>query len=138
MSSPDTLHQSVLTLLEAALTHVTVYDSEVPDAPPADSGGRVWPYVVVYPGGGSVDPDALNLGHAAGGGIRWSFQVTVVGGTSSRCLLAAHQVRQALAGVHLETGASPIEEVSGTYIAKDRDVLPPRFYVPLLFRTQSP
>ena len=131
MTTPASLHTQVLTLLHA--TTVTAYDGDVPDRPPADQSGRVYPYAVLWPGGGGNPADPALARHH--GALTWEAQVTVAAGTPTWCIQAVDVVRAALRGVWLTTGASPLldETPASQTLLRSEDTQPPRWYLPLRF-----
>lgn len=135
MTTPAELHAAVRTILEALPT-VQAFDGDVPAAPPADEAGRVYPYAVLWPapGGDRFEP-ALS---GPRGGLVWVAQVTVAAGDPTWCLQATGTVRAALDGVWLDDTASPLTDdtPSSRTIARDPDVKPPRWFVPLRFTCQ--
>lgn len=137
MASPVDLHAVVLAVLRG-IPHMAVYDGDVPDAPPADPGGLVWPYLVLWPGAGWVDPTASTLDGTANGALAWEARITAAGGTPTRALQAAHAARQVVAGLIPAPGAAPLTEQPGPGVLRDDDVTPARWYAPLTFTTQAP
>lgn len=122
---------TILALLNA-VEHLNVYDNDVADTPPADPDGKTHPYAVLWSGPGTAqstrlcgDPNQL----------AWGFQVTCAGGDRTRCLWAVDKVRAALTGVRVPDGRGwrLTEVVDEARVLPDRDVTPPRFYVPLVY-----
>ncbi len=134
---PLTVHSATITALDA-IPHVTVYDGDVPDKPPADSAGRVLPYLVVWASLGRHLSDSENLAATATTALSADLTVTCAGGTPARVLQIAHLARSALLGVAL-TGCGPASELTTPRpVQIDRDVTPPRFYTVLMFRLTAP
>jgi hypothetical protein len=128
------LHAGVLEALNA-VPHITGYDGNVPANPPADTDGYVLPYWVLWPSPGIHPAEALSPGCATGPELDWLLQVTCVGGDSIRCLQAVTLVRGALTGLTPATGAGYLrQEPVNTPMQIDRDVTPPRHFLPLFFR----
>lgn len=136
MANPAELHAGVVAHLRT-LGNLSVYDGEVPDAPPADPGtGHVYPYVVVWPSAGWTPAEARTVDGDGHGALEWPVQVTVAAGEPGWCLEAVHAVRAALDGLEPAVGAGPLrEEPGGPTVRPDRDATPVRFFVPLLFRS---
>lgn len=134
---PLTIHTLALAALDA-IPHVTVYDGDVPDKPPADTAGRVLPYLVVWATPATHLMDAENLAATATTGLTADLSVTCVGGTPARVLQVAHLARTALLGVSL-TGCGPASELTTPRpVQLDRGVTPARFYTVLIFRLTAP
>jgi hypothetical protein len=130
------LRAAVLTAL-TGVTSITVYDGDVDDQPPADSQGRVYPYVVLWPEIGFIPAEHQPLASASTGLI-WDARVTVAAGTPAWLNGAAPLVRATLAGLRPAPGAAPLVEEPTTGADVDRDTAPPRWYAPMLFRTLTP
>lgn len=139
MTSPAVLHAALVAVLDALPT-VGAYNGQVPPSPPADDlTGQVYPYVVVWGTAGWTPDDARTLSGGADGALDWPSRVTVAAGDLGWCLEAAHLVRQALEGRELIEGAGPLrEDPIDLGVQKDEDATPPRWYVPLIFRCQTP
>jgi len=119
------------------MAHVDVYDADVPDKPPADARGRVYPYVVLWPpspGGNPFDPALAE----DSGGLTWTMQVTVAAGDVTWCMQTVTKVRDVLTGVQLAAGASRLTDGTPTSrtVMRDPDVTPHRWFVPLIFDCQ--
>lgn len=125
---------AVLMKLRSLTPALEVYDGDVPSTPPADGGG-VLPYAVLWVSPGRPIDGFLGVEQSRD----WTFQVTCAGGNATRALGAVDRVIGALHGqrlllapprlsgrVHLDADPGPMR--------LDRDVTPPRAYVPLLFR----
>lgn len=140
MTTPDQLHVALVTLLKAALEpKIAVYDSDVPDQVPMDPSGVVAPYIVVWPSAGMYPYElADTVCGEPGGELDWPVQITVAAGKPAWVLPAAATVRAKMAGVMLVDRAGRLrEEQSAVNIQKDVDVSPPRWFVPLYYRTQA-
>ncbi len=139
MANPADLHAALLDRL-AAIPNVTVYDADVPEAPPADpDDGRVYPYAVAWGSGGFTPDQARALDGDAYGGLDWTARVTVAAGDPGWCLQAVHRVRAVLDGHVLTATAGPlIEEPGDPGLLRDPDTTPVRWYVPLVFRCLNP
>lgn len=134
---PLTVHTATITALDA-IPHVTVYDGDVPDKPPADSAGRVLPYLVVWANPGRHLPDSENAAASATTTLSVDLTVTCVGGTQARAVQVAHLARNSLLGVAF-TGCGPASELTVPRpVQIDRNVTPPRFYTVLMFRLTAP
>ncbi|MFF7982282.1 hypothetical protein ACFZDK_24660 [Streptomyces sp. NPDC007901] len=68
-----------------------------------------------------------------------TMQITCVGSSAERALWVAGRVRQALAAPLLVTGRScwPPEDLGGPPVARDDDVTPPIWFVPVQYRICS-
>lgn len=134
MPSPADLHTALLARLRT-VPHLTVFDGYVPDAPPADATGRVYPYAVIWPGPGG-DPTDADL--ITGGALTWFTRVTVAAGDLNWCMQAITPVRAALRDRRLHPQASPLrDETPASRVAmRVTDVTPVRWFFPLQFRCQ--
>src|SRR5690554_786391 len=133
--TPADLHAATLARLEG-LTTVNVYDSTVPDSPPADSAGRVYPYVVVWPVPGNTPEATRNIEADAAGGFTWDARVTVASGDPTWTLQALQLVRGRLEGWRATPGSILTEvDTGGITVQEDTDATPSRWFVPLQFRT---
>lgn len=132
MPSPADLHTAALVQLRT-IPHLTVFDGDVPDAPPADEAGRVYPYAVLWPGPGG-DPTDADL--VTGGALTWVAQLTVAAGDLGWCMQAIGPVRDALRDQVLLPEASPLrdETPASRVVLRDPDVTPTRWFFPLQFR----
>lgn len=102
-----------------------------------DGDGRAHIAATLHMGIGSPDPLQETL---AGGRplVGLTFQVTAAGGDLDRCLLAARKVREALTDVEL-SGAGFCREDSGfLFPREDRDVTPPVWFLPVVYRVDIP
>jgi hypothetical protein len=117
---------------------VDVYDSEVSASPPMDPDGRVRAYAVLYASAGNLMASALDGGQRC---LLGSFQVTCVGGDTSRALGCVDAVRASLPGVVTVDGVARVirakEEDVGP-LRTDMNVLPWRHYAPLEFDLFAP
>lgn len=140
MTTPDQLHVALVTLLKATIEPaISVFDSDVPASVPQDRDGIVAPYVVVWPSAGFYPSDIADaICGEPGGELDWPVQLTVAAGKPAWVLPAAAQVRAKMAGVMLVDSAGRLrEELSAVNVQKDVDVSPPRWFVPLYYRTQA-
>lgn len=116
-----------------AIPHVTTYVALVDAKPPADRAGFVLPYLVFWPSAGFGSPERA-LDYLPDGSLRWEIGVTAVGGDTARCLQAVRLARAALDGFTPAPGAGHlVERELGIDVQVDRDVSPPRLYLPLRF-----
>jgi hypothetical protein len=124
------------------LTGVAVYRGEVVDHPPAlanDPDGRVGPYVILYPFGGTPGPE-VDLGDTTVD-LVYSCQVTCAAGYSTDCEYLTDRVHPLLfRWAPTVTGlvCGPLRPPPGFDpgpVRRDDQPLPPRFYVPLQFRS---
>jgi hypothetical protein len=132
------LHAATLTLLRTIGT-VTIHDGKVPPSPAADPSGRTYPYAVLWPSAGFYpSTDADTLCEEPGDELTWPVQVTVAAGDPTWCLQAADLVRKKLNKARLtpRSGLLRQDEVS-IPATLDPAVSPARWFIPLLFRTQS-
>lgn len=133
--TPADLHAATLARLRG-LSTVNVYDSTVPDSPPADTDRRVFPYAVLWPIPGSVPDAARNLEHDPDGSLMWDARVTVASGDPFWTLQALDLVRARLEGWRPAPGSVLGEvETGGVTVQQDTDTTPVRWFVPLQFRT---
>ncbi len=101
-----------------------------PIDPPVDGDGRVHPYFVAYFGGGRAS--SLRVAGSRDKTV-WSVQVSCVGGDDNRCLWCVDQVRAALTGLRV-AGGILVETVEPGPPTRSDNVLPPRYWTPLLYR----
>ncbi len=122
------------------LANLTVFKAEVPSKPPVidDASGRVGPYAVVYPTGGTPNSD-VDLGDS-NDDLDWGVQVTVAAGYLEDLMYTVDQVdgllfrwSPTLAGAHVGRLHPPLGFNSGP-ARRDEDVSPPRFWLPLLYQ----
>ena len=118
-----------------ALPAVNTYRGEIDGTPPTDPDGRVHAYAIAYFGAGQ--PQAMRLDGGARG-LRWTFQVTCVGGDDVRALWCINEVRGVLLGVRVPVGtgrvSGKVREVTDPGpLRRDDDVSPSRMYLPLQF-----
>lgn len=137
MADPNTLRAAALTVL-ATIPHVSVFDADVPTKPPADTAGRALPYVVLWGSAGIQARDSVPLSLAATSTLTFEAVLTCAGGTPARVMQLAHLVRAALTGTVLAGSAPLVEVTSPRPVAIDRDVSPPRYFTPLMFRALAP
>ena len=132
MTTPEALHTALVTRLRGVLAgRVTVYDGDVPAAPPADGSGRVYPYCVVWPSpGGTPSETAV---HDTSGALDWYAQITVAAGDPTWCMQAVTVVRGATFTGPLVEGDGPLvdETPRSVTVTRDPDVTPRRWFVPL-------
>ncbi len=142
MADTLTLHQAVLDRLRAAAPALAVYDSTVPDNLPSDGSGAVYPYVVVWDSPGSFPAsDAESLGSTDDDrdGVLWTCRATVAAGRVDWLRSATRAARGALLGFRISRLASRLsDEGTDPVVAKDPDVTPVRYYVPLVFTMRAP
>ncbi|MEU5588031.1 hypothetical protein [Streptomyces chrestomyceticus] len=100
---------------------------------PVPAGGR---YAVLYPDPGTVGRESLADRRTD---LAILFQVTCVGPTAVQCLWVAQQVRRALHPPLAVPGRSTWrpEELGGPPVARDDDVSPPLYFLPVQYRLQS-
>ena len=131
---------AVFTQLDT-LTGVAVYRSEVPASPPlADGGGgRVGPYVVLWPFGGTPTRDQ-DLGDQTAD-VDYGMQVDCVAGFEADLEFLVDRVHALLyrwsptiMGLAFGGLRPPVGYVPGA-VQKNDAVNPPRFWLPLQFRT---
>lgn len=137
MATALSVHDAVWPILDA-IANVNAYDAEVPKTPPRDEDGRVHAYAVLYASPGLLFSTDLTGNQSA---LLGSFQVTCVGGDTTRALWCVDKVRTAMATtVTLDGRAYPIrarEEDPGP-VRRDDDVNPARFWVPVEFQVFAP
>lgn len=133
--TPEELHAALVARLRTIRT-VTVYDTDVPTAPPADAQGRVYPYVVAWPAAG--DPYLAERTVTVESGRQWIETVTVAAGNPAWVLPAVGLLRKALQMFELAPGVHADEEPTGQSVDKDPDVTPTRWYLPTQWRALTP
>ena len=137
MADPDSLRQSILATLRS-IPHVVVFDGEVPTEPPADTAGRVLPYVVLWASAGVPSNDAASLTGQPPSTLSWEIAITCAGGTPARAVQAAVLVRSSIERASI-SGSSPISEISSPRpVSIDTNTNPHRFFTPMLFRLLAP
>lgn len=129
------LHDALIARLTGAT--VTVYDSDVPNHPPADAQGRVYPYVVVWATAGHPT-DERPLSDDPTDHLTWRPQVTVVAGTTAWLLPAVGIVRERLEGARLTPWVRLRERAdTSVTVQKDPDTSPARYFLPLYYSTTA-
>ncbi|MER6531157.1 hypothetical protein [Streptomyces sp. NPDC001508] len=121
--------------VQAALTAVglTVYVGGTP-------AGNGWTapdkFAVLYPDPGMARCESLADERTD---FDSTMQITCVGGDPVRALWVADRVRRALAAPLAVQGRAcwPAEDLGGPPLARDDDVTPPLFYVPVQYRICS-
>lgn len=93
-------------------------------------------YVVVYFDPGTVGKESLADERTD---LAVLFQVTCVGPTATQCLWVAQQVRRALFGPLAVEGRNAFrpEEKGGPPVARDDDVSPPLYFLPVQYGLNS-
>lgn len=129
MTAPATLPHvdAVLAVLEAAGLVVSLGV-----APP----GVDPPYVAVYPDPGRSIPGSLADPLSD---YQAMLQITCVGETAEQALSVSDRARAAMSVPLVVAGRSGLrpEELGGPPVARDDDVTPPLFYVPVQYRLRS-
>lgn len=127
----------ILHLRDAILTKLrgepnwTVYDGEPPAQVPADAAGRALTYACLYLAPATADPTTGDL--AADHAMRvLTFGVTVASGTTTAALNAVDKADRALLG--WLDGHGIVRRDPPGPVRVDRDVSPPRWYLPLTYR----
>jgi hypothetical protein len=124
-----------LDAVQAALEDIglTVFVGGTPTSSGWTSPDR---YAVLYPEPGMAVRESLADDR---GDFEAAFQVTCVGGDPVRALWVADRVRRALAQPLTVVGRScwPPEDLGGPPLARDDDVTPPVWYVPVQYRIRS-
>ena len=133
MTTPAELHTALAARLRSA-ANITVFDGEVPTSLPAGADGRVYPYAVIWPGGGGALGE-VSLDDVAHG-TDWRAQVTVAAGDLTWCMQAIALVRAVVVGVYLATDTTPVVDDTppSMTLLPDKDVTPTRWYLPVLLR----
>jgi hypothetical protein len=137
MPTPDTAPDVLphVDAVQAALqtAGLTVYLGGTP----ADAG---WTppdrYAVLYPEPGTAVRESLADDRTDLDAV---MQITCVGGDSERALWVAGRVRRALAAPLTVEGRAcwPPEDLGGPPLARDDDVTPPVWFVPIQYRIRS-
>lgn len=104
---------------------------EAIETPPNDD--RVEWYWVLYFGPGAPTDDRL-VPQPFVSSV--NFQVTVAGGTESRCLFGIEQVRAKLSGIEIASGLITEVPSDPGPLRVDRGVTPPRQYLPMSYRLE--
>lgn len=126
------LRDELLRLLRAQ-TNWTVFDGEPPALVPLDSAGRALAYACLYMSPSYRDEYGENL-CADPGFEQFSGQVTVASGYIAPTLRAVEKVQAALLGKWLTASSGRIRLDPAGMLLVDRDVQPPRWFVPMGFR----
>jgi hypothetical protein len=120
----------------------TLFDAEAPEPPPtAVDTGRTVPYVIAYPFGGTPGPDP-NVGDTITD-LTYTIQLTCVAGFRADLEHLVFVVDGALnRWVPVVSGLTfgafrPPPGYSPGPIQRDQSVLPPRFWLPLQYRTPA-
>ena len=129
---PDVLPHvdAVQAALEAA--DLTVYLGGTP----AGSWSPPDKFAVLYPDPGMAVRESLADKRAD---FESTMQITCVGGDPERALWVAARVRQALAAPLTVAGRIcwPPEDLGGPPLARDDDVPPPLYFIPVQYRVMS-
>ncbi|GAA2484599.1 hypothetical protein GCM10010406_21080 [Streptomyces thermolineatus] len=93
-------------------------------------------YTAVYADGGQALPESLADRRT---GLQLLFQVTCVAPTAEKALWAADKTRAALAAPLAVPGRAlwRAEELGGPPLARDDDVTPPLYFLPIQYRLRS-
>lgn len=119
-------------------SRLDVFDGEPTAA--MDKDGRAHPYAAVYAGAGNLSGDALAGAQTE---LDWPFQVTCAGGDPDRARRAITRVRARLVGHELTVDGLTVgrivedPSVQPGPLRIDREVAPPRWYTPMMFRLQA-
>lgn len=105
--------------------------------PPLDPDGTVHAYAVLYESPGRRSGSRLGSTRDR---LDAGFQVTCVGGDTTRCLWCIDKITTTLTGLAITVPGRTqprriVEDASNAsrYVIADEDVSPARFFVPLLF-----
>jgi hypothetical protein len=133
-TAPEVLpHLDAVQAALEAVTGLTVYVGGAPE-----SSGWVRPdrYAVLYPEPGMAVRESLADDRTD---FEAAFQVTCVGSDPVRALWVADRTRKALDIPLAVEGRScwPPEDLGGPPLARDDDVTPPVWYVPVQYRIRS-
>lgn len=90
-----------------SIEHLNVFDTEVPKDPPLDPDGRVHPYAVYFPGGGTAFGDRLN---DIPTDVDWSCRILIVAGDMTRAVAALDRIRAKLTGARPIPGGARLKE----------------------------
>lgn len=130
MSTGAQLHAALFALLQG-IGHLDTHAGAVPQNP-GD------PYAVLWSGAGTALREET-ADRAPVEGIDWTAQITVAATNEQVCLDAAAAVRAAVLGARLVPGATRLrEDGPARTAALDTAVNPPRFFVPIPVRCQTP
>lgn len=113
-----------------------VFDSQVPSTLPKDGAGFIRPYVVIFAGTATDIPEERDLTNLADVGISdFRFQTNCVGATGSHARDVADAVRLAITNLPIGAGfIKPDPDSFRTDVLPDNQVIPARFYMPLMWR----
>lgn len=133
-TTPEVLpHLDAVQAALVAVTGLTVYVGGAPEA-----SGWVRPdlYAVLYPEPGMAVRESLADDRTDFEAV---MQVTCVGSDPERALWVADKTRRALAQPLAVVGRScwPPEDMGGPPLARDDDVTPPVFFIPVQYRIRS-
>lgn len=135
-TTPADLYADALACLHdvtAGEERLTVFDVTVPDNPPADEEGVVYPYLVAFPGVG-IPIGEHSITEATSSSIGWTLSVTVVAGVGSELVGAVGLVRAAVEAMSLPAGVDVVEDTGVPSVPQiERDVVPARLSQPLRF-----
>ncbi|QFG09555.1 tail terminator [Arthrobacter phage TripleJ] len=113
-----------------------VFDSQVPTTLPKDSAGFIRPYVVIFAGAVNdifTERDLTQLADLSVSDFR--FQTNCVGPTGSHARDLADAVRMSLTNLPMGAGfIKPDPDGFRTDVLPDNQVIPARFYMPLMWR----
>jgi hypothetical protein len=113
-----------------------VFDSQVPTTLPKDSAGFIRPYVVIFAGTATDIPEERDLTNLADMSVSdFRFQTNCVGPTGSHARDLADAIRLALTNLPVGGGfIKPDPDSFRTDVLPDNQVIPARFYMPLMWR----
>jgi hypothetical protein len=121
----------------AGLWPGNVFDTQVPTTLPKDASGAIRPYVVMFASPGMDLPEERDATGLAGMDvIDFTFQTSCVGPTAAHARDVAHAVRLALTNLPIGAGfvkPDPFGIRVDNPLA-DNQVVPARFYMPLMWR----
>ncbi len=131
MTAPTVLPHIVALQAAIEAAPLPVYLGGAPAAAPLPAS-----YVVLYPAGGAVSPASLADDRTT---LDALVQITCVSSLPDGALGTADRVRAALAGPLTVAGRATWrpEELGGPPLARDDDVTPPVYYVPVQYRLRS-
>ncbi|MFE6866011.1 hypothetical protein ACFVFS_05605 [Kitasatospora sp. NPDC057692] len=132
MSTPAVLPHVEAVRAVLAAVPLAVYVGGAPAGP----GPLPKAYAVLYPAGGQASPASLADERTA---LDVLLQVTCVASTPEGALGTADRVRAALTAPLVVGGRAcwRPEELGGPPLARDDDVTPPAYYVPVQYRLRS-